>query len=119
MAVEAIDQAKAEAFVGRVFGDTSAAMTTIMAAIGDRHGLFKELAASGPATSAELAARAGIDERYAREWLGGDGQRGLPRPRPGRRGASRCRPSTRRRWPRSAARSSSAASTTRCSTRSR
>ena len=58
MAVEAIDQAKTEAFVGRLFGDTSAAMTTIMAAIGDRHGLFKALAAGGPATSAELAARA-------------------------------------------------------------
>src|SRR5690606_16694824 len=30
---------------------------------------FKNLAAGGPATSAELAARAGISERYAREWL--------------------------------------------------
>src|SRR5262249_6212339 len=33
--------------------------------------LFKELAAHGPATSAELAGRTGINERYAREWLGG------------------------------------------------
>jgi 2-polyprenyl-3-methyl-5-hydroxy-6-metoxy-1,4-benzoquinol methylase len=67
---ETIDQAKAEAFVGKVLGDTSAMAITIMAAIGDRLGLFKNLAAQGPATSAELAARTGIQERYAREWLG-------------------------------------------------
>jgi SAM-dependent methyltransferase len=42
-----------------------------MCAIGDRLGLFKDLAARGPATSDELAARTGIQERYAREWLGG------------------------------------------------
>jgi SAM-dependent methyltransferase len=66
-----IDQANAEAFVGKVLGDTSATFTTILAVIGDRLGLFKDLAANGPATSAELAARVGINERYAREWLGG------------------------------------------------
>src|SRR5467141_2657683 len=67
----AVDQAKMEAFVGKVLGDTSAALTTTLAVIGDRLGLFKDLAAHGPATSAELATRAGINERYAREWLGG------------------------------------------------
>ncbi len=64
-------QAKTEAFVGKVLGDTSATFTTILAAIGDRLGLFKDLAANGPATSAELAARTSLNERYAREWLGG------------------------------------------------
>ena len=39
-----------------------------MAGIGDRLGLFKALA-QGPATSSELAERAHINERYAREWL--------------------------------------------------
>ena len=67
----AIDQAKMEAFVGKVLGDTSGLMTTVLAAIGDRLGLFKELAMNGPATSAELAARARVNERYTREWLGG------------------------------------------------
>lgn len=67
----AIDQAKLEAFVGKALGDTSGLMTTVLAAIGDRLGLFKELAAHGPATSGELAARAGVNERYVREWLGG------------------------------------------------
>src|SRR5215831_4894569 len=41
---------------------------TIMAAIGDRLGLFKQLA-QGPATSTQLATRANIHECYAREWL--------------------------------------------------
>lgn len=65
------DPKKTEEFVHKVLGDTSATMTTLLAAIGDRLGLFKDLAAKGPATSAELAARAGVNERYAREWLGG------------------------------------------------
>jgi hypothetical protein len=67
----ALDQAKMEAFVHKVLGDTSAALTTTLAVIGDRLGLFKDLAAHGPATSDELASRTGINERYAREWLGG------------------------------------------------
>src|SRR5881392_2284284 len=37
--------------------------------LGERLGLYRELSDGGPATSAELAARAGIAERYAREWL--------------------------------------------------
>ena len=65
----AIDQAKTEAFLGKVLSDTSGMTTTILASIGDRLGLFKQLA-QGPATSAQLAARAEINERYAREWLG-------------------------------------------------
>jgi SAM-dependent methyltransferase len=56
------------AFVERVLGDGTAAITMIMAALGDRLGLFRALAA-GPATAGELAARAGIAPRYAREWL--------------------------------------------------
>src|SRR5712692_7067606 len=64
-----IDQAKSEAFLGKVLSDTSGMTVTILASIGDRLSLFKQLA-QGPATSAELASRAGINERYAREWLG-------------------------------------------------
>jgi 2-polyprenyl-3-methyl-5-hydroxy-6-metoxy-1,4-benzoquinol methylase len=66
-----IDQEKAEEFVGKVLGDASGLTATLLAGIGDRLGLFKDLAANGPATSAELADRVGINERYAREWLGG------------------------------------------------
>src|SRR6516165_9371146 len=63
-----VDQAKTEAFVGKVLSDTSGLTTTIMASIGDRLGLFKQLAKAS-ATSEQLAARAELNERYAREWL--------------------------------------------------
>src|SRR6266436_8379329 len=66
---QSVDQAKTEAFLGKVLTDTSGMTTTIMASIGDRLGLFKQLA-HAPATSAQLATRADINERYAREWLG-------------------------------------------------
>lgn len=65
---QSIDQAKTEAFVGKVLTDVTSAMATVMASIGDRLGLFKELA-QRPATSSELSERAHINERYAREWL--------------------------------------------------
>ena len=72
MAAQAtIDQAKLEAFGGKALGDLAGTFASFMCAIGDRLGLFKDLAARGPATSDELATRAGINERYAREWLGG------------------------------------------------
>ena len=62
------DQAKTEAFLGKVLSDTSGLTTTIMASIGDRLGLFRNLVES-PATSEELAQRTHNDERYVREWL--------------------------------------------------
>jgi 2-polyprenyl-3-methyl-5-hydroxy-6-metoxy-1,4-benzoquinol methylase len=37
--------------------------------LGDQLGLYRNLHDGGTATSTELASRAGIDERYAREWL--------------------------------------------------
>ena len=67
---QTIDQAKADAFVGKVLADTAALAVTVMSSIGDRLGLFKNLAELGSATSAELAERAQVNERYAREWLG-------------------------------------------------
>lgn len=66
-----MDENKAAEFTGRVLGDTAAAATVVLAALGDRLGLFKDLAANGPASSGALAARTGVDERYAREWLAG------------------------------------------------
>ena len=56
--------------MGKAFGDFCGAMTTALCSLGDRLGLFKALA-EGPARSEELAERAGIDPRYALEWLRG------------------------------------------------
>jgi SAM-dependent methyltransferase len=69
VAKEPVDQQKVEQFVHRVLGDTSAATTVVLAAIGDRLGLFRTLRAKGPCGSREFAKRAGIQERYAREWM--------------------------------------------------
>lgn len=63
--------ASTEEFMDKVFGDYVGANAIFMAAIGDRLGLFKDLAAAGPATSVELAERTGLAERYVREWLHG------------------------------------------------
>ena len=70
-AQSSFDMSKQEAFIGKAIGDASSALTCILAGIGDRLGLFKDLASNGPSTSSELAGRTAIQERYAREWLGG------------------------------------------------
>lgn len=64
-----INEQKAEEFVGKVLTDTSAAMVTTLSALGDRLGLWKDLAANGPGTSSEIAARTDLAERYVHEWL--------------------------------------------------
>jgi hypothetical protein len=56
------DTAAVEQFIGRAISDMAGAMTTIFCIVGDRLGLFRALD-EGPATAAELAGRAGIDER--------------------------------------------------------
>ena len=66
-----MDENRAAEFTGRVLADSAAAATIVLAALGDRTGLFKDLAGRGPATSGELASRTGLAERYVREWLGG------------------------------------------------
>jgi SAM-dependent methyltransferase len=53
----------------QLFGHYTSGILTLMVDIGYKTGLF-EAAARGPATSRELAERAGLNERYVREWLG-------------------------------------------------
>lgn len=66
-----VDQALAGTFLGKVVTDCAGAMIALLCALGDRLGLFKDLATNGPATSDELAARLGLDPRYTLEWLRG------------------------------------------------
>ena len=58
-----------EALAERLFGAAVATFDLAGVYLGDRLGLYRALADGGPATPAELAAHAGIDTRYAREWL--------------------------------------------------
>ncbi len=58
-----------DALVARIF-EASLGMFDVMSVyLGDRLGLYGALRDGGPATAPELASRAGIDARYAREWL--------------------------------------------------
>lgn len=58
-----------EEFAGRLFMAGLAAFELATVYIGDKLGLYRALREGGAATSAQLADRAGINERYAREWL--------------------------------------------------
>src|SRR5436309_1431350 len=66
---EAMDPAAVEAFAGRIFGLLTDGMLVYMVDVGHRTGLFDAMA-EGPGTSDEIADRAGLNERYVREWLG-------------------------------------------------
>src|SRR5712692_8737061 len=67
----AIDQDKLNDFLGQFVADLGATFLAANIVIGDKLGLYKELAASGPCSSEELAQRTGTTERYVREWLRG------------------------------------------------
>jgi SAM-dependent methyltransferase len=64
-----IDQARAEAFAGRLFTILNDSALALMISIGHRTELFDTLAALPPSSSAQIAAAAGLHERYVREWL--------------------------------------------------
>ncbi len=70
-ATTTVDTARAEAFAEKVMNDFAGSSACYLGAIGDALGLFTNFAERGSATSAELAARTGLDERYVREWLAG------------------------------------------------
>jgi 2-polyprenyl-3-methyl-5-hydroxy-6-metoxy-1,4-benzoquinol methylase len=58
-----------DALVGRLFQASLGMFEVMSVYLGDRLGLYRALRDGGPATAAELAERAGIDRRYALEWL--------------------------------------------------
>lgn len=64
-----MDPQRTRAFGERLLDLLTGNVLTMLIGIGHQTGLF-EAAARGPATCAELAGRAGLDERYVREWLG-------------------------------------------------
>jgi SAM-dependent methyltransferase len=66
---DSLDPAAIEAFAGRVLGVITSGMLSHIVDIGHRTGLF-DASAEGPGTSEAIATRAGLGERYVREWLG-------------------------------------------------
>ncbi len=65
----ALDPDKLMAFVFRAVGEVGATLNTALVVMGDKLGLYRALAGSGPLTPSELAERTGVAERYVREWL--------------------------------------------------
>jgi len=51
--MDTVEQATAEAFAGGAIGEASAAMTACRCGLGDRLGLFRELAAQGDRPQAQ------------------------------------------------------------------
>jgi SAM-dependent methyltransferase len=79
------DEAKLNAFVGKMVGEVGAALTGALVIIGDRLGLYRALAQHGPLTSAELAEKTETHERYVREWLANQAASGYLEYDPGTR----------------------------------
>jgi 2-polyprenyl-3-methyl-5-hydroxy-6-metoxy-1,4-benzoquinol methylase len=60
-----------EEFAERMVGAIDSASLAILLSIGHQTKLFDTMAEIPPATSAQIADAAGLNERYVREWLGG------------------------------------------------
>jgi SAM-dependent methyltransferase len=71
-----IDESKLHALMGQVVSDLGAAMSAPLIRIGEKLGLYRVMAYAGPLGSEEIAARAGLAERYVREWLRGQAAAG-------------------------------------------
>lgn len=73
-----VDPDRLKQFAKHVFGALEGAMTSAMICLGDRLGLYRSLAEHGGAlSSAELAERSGLHERWVREWLHAQGAAGV------------------------------------------
>jgi hypothetical protein len=64
------DAAKAENFADSLIDTLNKSSLSLMISIGHRSGLFDIMAEMDYATSAAIANKAGLNERYVREWLG-------------------------------------------------
>lgn len=64
-----IDEGRLHELLGRFVTDAGGSFQALGAVLGDRLGLYRALQAVMPGTPAEVAAEAGVGERYVREWL--------------------------------------------------
>ena len=65
-----LNQAKKDAFAGKMVGILNGAALALMTSIGRQTGLFEVMASLPASASEEIAKAARLDERYVREWLG-------------------------------------------------
>jgi SAM-dependent methyltransferase len=64
-----IDEQKLEAFVMKLVGDMSGAVSCATVILGDKLGLYRALNGAGPVTAATLAEQTGTNQRLIQEWL--------------------------------------------------
>jgi 2-polyprenyl-3-methyl-5-hydroxy-6-metoxy-1,4-benzoquinol methylase len=64
------DKARADAFAERLLGTFNESALCLMISVGHRTGLFDAMSTMPPARSEQIASKAGLHERYVREWLG-------------------------------------------------
>jgi 2-polyprenyl-3-methyl-5-hydroxy-6-metoxy-1,4-benzoquinol methylase len=64
------DSTKADAFSGELLNTINYGALCLMVSIGHRTGIFDVMRGLPPSTSDEIATKAGLNERYVREWLG-------------------------------------------------
>ena len=64
-----IDEQRLNELLGQAVGEIGATVNAALIVIGDRAGLYRALAESGPLDASQLAKRTGTTERYVREWL--------------------------------------------------
>lgn len=65
-----LDTTRTQAFAEQALGIVNGGFLSLMLSIGHRTGLLDTMATLEPATSERIAAAAGLNERYVREWLG-------------------------------------------------
>ncbi len=63
------DRARSAAFLSNMTGIMNGGALALMCSIGHKTGLFDTMSELSPSTSADIAAAAGLEERYVREWL--------------------------------------------------
>ena len=64
------DSGKAEAFAGEFLAALNHGALCLMTSVGHRTGLFDTMSELPPSTADAIAQKAGLNERYVREWLG-------------------------------------------------
>lgn len=67
---ESVDSTKAQSFAERLLTILNDGALCLMISVGHRTGLLDAMNGAPAASSSEIAARAGLNERYVREWLG-------------------------------------------------
>jgi SAM-dependent methyltransferase len=85
--VTELDKQRSATFLQTMTGIMNGGALALMCSIGHKTGLFDTMAGMEPATSAEIARAAGLDERYVREWLAAMTAGGVVDHEPGREGS--------------------------------